>query len=527
MQIPITTISAEEQLRILDEKLDERVNIQKLVDESNPNHETNREVVKALCSESFVYWCNNTVWLQDPESDKAEDKDLPFLLYLYQEEAALAIIEAVEKGYDLPVEKTRKMGMSWLLVAIIVWGWHFKRWDCLLGSEKAEKVDKRGDMGTLIEKCRYIIENQPNWLMPKLDQKKYDKSMLLISPTHGAKIKGDSNSPKFGRGDRSKILLADEFSAWDKTDKAAWTSSSATAKCRVALSTPNERGKNCWYFQVVNNAKKKNLPYLRLHWTLHPIFAKDLSYDEYEKPTSPWYENEKKRSVSETEVAQELDIDYDASATGKVFPDFDYETNIIENLEYNPNLPLYISWDFGLDQTALLWFQPDFRNRTINIIDEYVNDGTSAQGSDIYHYIDIVDSKPYQPAVHFGDPHSGNNRNLAARGASNASILTRAGIRFKRFNKVPKINERIAAGRNLMKQIRVSDKCILTIDMFSAWQMKRQLTGNTNGSVPEHNIHSHLGDSYSYFCYGYQEKRKVAEEATKKQYNKSISGLAL
>ena len=505
--------------------------IQKLVHQSNPNHLANRAIVYDLCKNDFIYWCNNFAWLQDPESDNPDDKDIPFLLYNFQEEVSREIIKAAENKYDIPIEKSRAMGMSWTVVCIIVWGWHFQKWDCLLGSEKAEKVDKRGDMGTLIEKCRYIIENQPGWLMPKLDKKEYDKSMLLINPIHGAKIKGDSNSVKFGRGDRSKILLADEFSSWDKTDIAAWRSCKATAKCRICLSTPNERGKNCWYFQVVNNAKKKNLPYLRLLWTLHPIFANGLTYKEDGSPTSPWYEKMKTEAVSDIEIAQELDIDYSASATGKVFPSFDLETNVIETvvdekgkqisgLDYNPNLPLYVSWDFGLDQTALIWFQPDTKNHVINIIDEYVNDGSSDAGSDIYNYIDVVDNKPYQQAIHFGDPHSGNNRNLAARGQSNGSILTRAGIRFKKFNKVPKISERIAAGRNLMSQIRISDKCILTIDMFSSWQMKRQLTGNTSGSIPEHNIHSHLGDSYSYFCYGYKEKSTQQAHA-KKQYDRN------
>lgn len=527
MQLPIKEITAKEQLEILDRKLEDRVALQKLVHESNPKYQENRAVVYDLCANDFVYWCDNFAWIQDPEAELAEDKEIPFILYQYQEDAARHIIKAIEDGYDLPIEKSRKMGMSWLVIAILTWGWHFKRWDVLVGSEKAAKVDTRGDMGALIPKARYLIETQPRWLMPTLDSKKYDKAMLLINPNNDSKLKGDTNSTEFGRGDRAKVVLMDEFTAWLQTDKQAWASSSSTAKCRIALSTPNYRGKNCYYFQVVANAKKKGLPYLRLHWTLNPIFASDLEYDELGQPTSSWYRNECKRSASPQEIAAELDINYDAAAMGKVFPDFDYETNIVENLEYNPNLPLYCSWDFGLDQTAILWIQPDSKNRTINIIDEYVNDGTSTAGSDIYTYIDVVDSKSYQQAIHFGDPHSGNNRNLAARGASNGSILIRNGIRFKKFNKVPKINERISAGRNLIKQLRISDKCILAIDMFTEWSMKKQLTGNSTGQIPEHNIHSHIGDAYSYFCWGYQEKKQQRENTVRKNYNRTLSGVML
>ncbi|NTU69231.1 hypothetical protein HGB13_00155 [bacterium] len=526
MQIPIKLISAEEQNKILEEKLQKRVDVQKLVHESNPNYSVNRELIKDLCKNDFVYFCDNFLWLQDPESELVENKIIPFLLYSYQEESAIALIKAATDGYDLPCEKTRKMGLSWLVCAVIVYGWNFLHWDCLIGSRTADAVDIRGDVGTLIEKCRYMISQCPEWLVPHLNKKQYDKQMLLIHPEHGAKIKGGASSPNFGRGDRSKILLLDEYSAWEKFDKAAWTSSSSTAKCRVALSTPSDRGKNCHYYTVVKNAKDKDLPYLRLLWTLHPVFADGLEYDEEGNPTSPWFRNEVNRATSPTEVAQEISINYDVSATGKVFPDFDLEKNVVENLEYNPNLPLYISWDFGLDQTALIWYQVDDKNRTIYIIDEYVNDGKSREGSDIYSYIDVVDNKPYQPAIHFGDPHSGNNRNLAARGASNSSILIRSGIRFKKFKQIPKISQRIAAGRNILDKIIISDKCILTIDMFSQWQLKRQQSGNASGSIPEHDIHSHIGDSFSYFAYGYQEKKQLTSNTTnKRQFSKTSSGV--
>lgn len=524
MLIPEIKTAAEQQ-KVLDQKLNYRVEIQALVHESNPNYEANRKVIYDLCKNDFTFFADNFLWIPDPESENVDDKDLPFLLYDYQEFAAKEIIKAIEIGYDMPCEKSRKMGISLLVMGIFVWGWNFHKYDFICGSEKAAKVDTRGDMGSLLEKARYMIRSCPDWLVPQLDKKQYDKSMLLIHPIHGAKIKGDANSVDFCRGDRSRAVLLDEFTAWQSTDKQAWASSSATAKCRLPLSTPNYRGKNCYYFQVINNAKKKDLPYLRLHWTLNKIFADGLTYDENEKPTSPWYENEKNRSTSLQEIAAELDIDYESASSGKVFADFDYETNVVENLEYNRNLPLYCSWDFGLDATAILWFQVDNKG-LIYVIDEYQNSGTSAEGADIYHYIDIIQSRPYADAIHFGDPHSGNNRNLAARGQSNGSILIRNGIRFKKFDKVPKILERISAGRNMIKNLRVSDKCILFIDCLSSWSMKTQQSGNAS-SVPAHDIHSHIGDSYSYFCYGYQEKRKQLESKQKKQYKKGISGLAL
>lgn len=515
-------ITADEQRKILDEKLTNRVNLQSLTSESNPNYLKNRAVITELCKNDFNYFADNFLWIPDPEADNPEDKDIPFLLYNYQEFSATEIIKAINEGYDMPIEKSRKMGLSLLSVAICVWGWHFHRWDILVGSEKASKVDTRGDIGSLLEKARYIIRSCPDWLIPRLDQKRYDKAMLLVHPTNGSKIKGDTNSVDFGRGDRAKVVLLDEFTAWAQTDRQAWTASSSTAKCRIALSTPNHRGKNCYYYQVIKNAKDKQLPYLRLHWTLNPIFAEGLEYTEDGNPTSPWYESEKRRSTSIIEVYQELDINYEASATGKVFPNFDYETNVVERVPYNENLPLYVAWDFGLDQTALLWIQPDKANRTINIIDEYINDGNTNEGSDIYHYIDIVESKPYKQAMHFGDPHSGENRSLAARGSSNANILRKNGIRFKSYN--VKINVRLAAGRNIVEKLRIDSNCIMTIEMLSAWQFKRRQGSLDSSEIPEHNELSHIGDAFTYFAVGYSNQGTPAIHE-RKQYTSTLGGV--
>ncbi len=524
MPLPITQISAEKQRELLDKKLDERVKIQQLVHESNPKYFINREVIRKMCEEDFVFWCDNFCWIQDPEALNQEDKELPFLTYLYQEEAARHIIDAIKGGYDMPISKSRKMGMSWLVIAILTWGFCFRRWDVLVGSEKASKVDVRGDMGALIPKARYLLRTNPDWLIPKFDKKEYDKTMLLVHPITKAKFKGDSNSVDFGRGDRAKVVLLDEFASFSQTDRQSWTSSSSTAKCRIALSTPNHRGKNCYYYQVLSNAEKKGLPYLRLRWDLHPIFADGLSYKEDGEPTSPWFENEVKRSTSPVEVAQELSINFEASMTGKVFPNFDYEKNVKESVPYNPNLPLYIAWDFGLDQTALLWVQPDRANHCINIIDEYVSDGTTSSGSDIYHYIDIVETKPYKKAIHFGDPHSGENRSLAARGSSNGNILRRSGFIFKAYN--VKIPVRLAAGRNLVEDLRIDSNCTMAIEMFSSWQFKRLNTGNGQSSVPEHNNLSHIGDAFTYFAVGYQNQGKQnAIHEKKRNYYATSSGV--
>jgi hypothetical protein len=203
---------------------------------------------------------------------------------------------------------------------------------------------------------------------------------------------------------------------------------------------------------------------------------------------------------------------------GKVFGAFDAEHQVRDDVEYNPNLPLYISWDFGLDQTALVWYQPDRKNRTINVIDEYANSGSSREGADIYHYVDIIESKNYKDAIHYGDPHSGENRSLAARGESNARILRKAGIIFK--SQRTRIVNRVAAGRNILSQLRISaSRCPMFTETLTSWQMKNQ--------IPDHSEYSHYGESYTYFAWNYSQSAVNKNNTTKKKYEPSLSGVML
>lgn len=535
-------LTPEEQQLILDKKLTERFDNTLLADESNANHLTNRAVLYDLCrgdikglesarndrhrklSDGFVFWCDNFVWIQNPRAESAHEKNIPFLLWDYQEKAAEEIIRAILYGHDLPIEKSRDMGLSWLLIAIFVWGWNFHGFDFLVGSQKAENVDTRGNIKTLLEKARYIVSRNPSWLIPELQDKKHDKSMLLIHPKSGATFAGESNNVNFGRSDRRKAILFDEFASWEQTDRAAWQSCASTTSCRIPLSTANTRGTNCHFYTVVNNAKKKENPYLRLHWTLHPKFAEGLYYDDMGNPHSPWYDAQVKRASTLAEIRQELDIDYEASMGSKVFPTFSLENNVKDGLEYDPQLPLYISADFGLDTTAFIWWQEDRSKGLFYIIDEYQNNG-AGDGTSIYHFIDVIQSKPYKAAIMYGDPHSGENRSLTS-GQSNASILRKYGFIFK--SQRAHISTRIGAMRNIMDRVLISDRCIIGIEALSSWQFITSRVANTTSETPKHDEYSHWCDAATYFAFNHTfRKAEDGKQRPKKNYQLSAGGVLI
>jgi len=244
----------------------------------------------------------------------------PFCTYPYQDEAILELVRCIEEKEDLPVEKSRDMGISWIVISTFLWFWLDPKGgtDFLLGSRIEDYVDKKGDMRTLVQKARYALYKLPQWLRPEgFSPKKHDNFMKLTNPQTGASITGESNNANFSTGGRYAAILYDEFAKWEGTDRSAWTAGGDATPCRVAVSTAF--GASGQFYDLVTSGRRK----LRLHWSLHPDKAAGL-YCVWPKPDeseevvdsehpvglrSPWYDKECERR-SPLEVAQELDMDY-------------------------------------------------------------------------------------------------------------------------------------------------------------------------------------------------------------------------
>jgi hypothetical protein len=244
----------------------------------------------------------------------------PFCTYPFQDVTILELVDHINRGEDLPIEKSRDMGASWMIIAVFVWFWLDPRGgaDFLLGSRIEDYVDKKGDMRTLMEKARYLIYKLPDWLRPKnFSRKKHDNFMRLTNPETGASITGESNNANFSTGGRYLAILYDEFAKWESTDRSAWTAGGDATPCRIPNSTPF--GAAGQHYDLVTSGKKK----IVMHWSKHPEKAEGL-YCVWPKPEeadafvgvenwkglrSPWYDKQCYRR-SAVEIAQELDIDY-------------------------------------------------------------------------------------------------------------------------------------------------------------------------------------------------------------------------
>src|SRR4030042_3756972 len=76
---------------------------------------------------------------------KREPYHLPFKLFPFQVKLVNSLRDAIEKGYDLFIEKCREMGVTYTTLDVFLWFWRFVPGsNFLLGSRKEQYVDNRG-----------------------------------------------------------------------------------------------------------------------------------------------------------------------------------------------------------------------------------------------------------------------------------------------------------------------------------------------------------------------------------------------
>lgn len=303
-------------------------------------------LLREKCRRDIRFWFNHFCWTFDPRLGQPHR---PFRLYAYQETALAQIVASIERGEDLLIEKSRDMGISWLVLLAFQWFWLFRPGSNFhLGSRKMEMVDRKGDISTLMEKLRYNLDMLPDWMKPPDfktgRQSAHDNVARLLNPANGNIITGESSNGNFGRGGRYRAALFDEFPFWPDQD-AAYASAGQSTPCRLVVGTPY--GKNNRFAALRFSGLVKTLS---VHWREHP--HKDEA----------WYARQKAR-LSEDELARELDINYELSRTDRVFRHFGEPHKAA--LDWLRGTRIIRSWDFGYHCPACLFVQIDADGRVL------------------------------------------------------------------------------------------------------------------------------------------------------------------
>lgn len=158
---------------------------------------------------------------------------------------------------------------------------------------------------------------------------------------------------------------------------------------------------------------------------------------------------------------------------------------------YNPDYPVYTSWDLGMaDSTAVLFWQ--YYDKEFHIIDAYETHNIGDEP-----IIRFVQSKPYNYAWHFF-PHDGAKRDsdaisriqkIRGLGLTNASLLTRR----SKEDGIKRTHELLSKKSTTIHKPLVYE----AVEKLKKYSRKfNQLTGDYEG--PDHKTESHTADSVRY-----------------------------
>jgi hypothetical protein len=384
--------------------LKERVAIQQ---EQDPQRQA---AYRELARRDVIYFINHFGWTFSPWR---APHHFPLVLWEFQVDYIWWILNKIQSQQDGLTEKTRDIGVSWSVLSVFLWAWIFwPSFEAMVGSRKEDDVDS-ADPRSLFWKMDYALKRMPAWILPKgFDIRTHRTRMNLLNPESGNVISGDSANPNFGRGGRKTAVLLDEFAFWEYGEQA-WRGLADTTRCRLAVSTPNPLGGQ--HFKRLRYSGLIDVK--TLHWRSlnHPLKDEE------------WYQHELTRRTVE-EAASELDINYELSIRGRVYPEWDEVKK--GNFPYVRGWPTFVSWDEGLDAVALIWWQRNPETGKYRAVDCYQN---SEKTIDFYAPFitgDIPSGLPYRyteadlekikshegwaMGTQFGDP-SGENRNVITR----------------------------------------------------------------------------------------------------------------
>lgn len=281
---------------LLRRKLEQRV---ELLEKAESSNEAKANLL-TVASRDVVFYVNQFCWTFDPRPE-SKPNHFPFITYDYQDDYLRALEAAYQGQHDLRTDKSRDMGVTWLVLAWMHYHWRFdESFKALIGSEKEDKADNFQE-DSLFGKLDYLCRHMPQWALPKGFSISENRSFLrLVNPEKNNSILGDSANQNFSRQGRYSTIFLDEFAFWQYAD-SVWTATADATPVRIVVSTPHGKSNKFADLKFVTPIKN-----VTLHWTKHPLKSQE------------WYEGEKARRTPR-EVAQELDIDYEASGGERVF----------------------------------------------------------------------------------------------------------------------------------------------------------------------------------------------------------------
>ena len=226
---------------------------------------------------------------------------MPFLLFPKQREWVEWVLDRARAREPGLTEKSRDCGISWLAMCTAVTVCLFRPNIVIgVGSAKEDKVDRSGDPDCLFWKARTFLKHLPTEFRGSWDENRNSAHMRLTFPETASAMVGEAGD-HIGRGGRSSIYFVDEAAHLERP-KLVEASLAGNTDTRIDISS---------VAGMANTFAEKR------HSGRVKIFTFNWRDDPRKGPQ--WYA-EQQAKLDPVTLAQEVDINYAASAEGVLIP---------------------------------------------------------------------------------------------------------------------------------------------------------------------------------------------------------------
>lgn len=340
--------------------------------------------------ESFPYFLK-WIWTVDEaeENPRLRVKRFPF------DEPYVQLLAAqLQREKLLYIPKSRRMMLSWLNAAKLVWGTLTPGYHGFIQTKKERDADF-----LVRERCYFIWEHLPKWLRFISTQGHIDahyKKCEFIVPHRGhgtSKIWGVPQGADQFRGFTPSDVFLDEVAFWDQFEESITSILPLREKgcgiTAVSTASPGEFGDivqspvDGEIIQLARGIQKWQLQYggrvLQVHYTADP-------YKDPARLGKEWYEETIKDypgGPTGPKWRQEMEIDFSAYLGERIFPQYtDQYPQVVPDFEIPEDWPRWRAGDWGnRNATAFLWLTWDPKRDIYYVYREFYQPSESIEST--------------------------------------------------------------------------------------------------------------------------------------------------
>jgi hypothetical protein len=258
------------------------------------------------------------------------------------------------------IKKSRDQGGSVIIAGVVLWDWLFNAGDHGLMTRAGYQLDG-GGYNSLFGKLDYTLSRLPLWLVPWRERQgreyRTKRPPIFTHPDTGAVIMGSTTVDGGWRGPRMNRIWVDE-AAWIPAMGPILTSILGATNAPILLSSVAGKGNAFWRVERGEDFKVGEADEAGDGW-----WRMELHYRDDPSKDAEWVKLKRETTPPEA-WAQEYEISYEASAPGRIWPEFAAAQHVLTRAEWRRVLAradeegweILEGWDYGVSSlTAVVW----------------------------------------------------------------------------------------------------------------------------------------------------------------------------